>query len=279
MIYIATIHWNTDKWIDIQLKYLKKHIHKEFRVYAYLINIDKQHYSKFYYYITKDIKNHGRKLNILADTIVNSAENEDDIIIFLDGDAFPVNDLMPFLKNKLNQNKLIAIQRDENVGDKMPHPSFCAITVGFWKKINGDWRHGYKYTNKYGIKDTDIGSNLYKMLKDNNIKWFPMHRSNKTNLHPLFFGIYEDIVYHHGAGFRNPCTRSDREAEGIYIQEAKSYQTPNPFFKYLYYIKFKLYFFIIYKKRLANRALINKKLSKNIYNLILDDDLFYKQFI
>jgi hypothetical protein len=27
-------------------------------------------------------------------------------------------------------------------------------------------------------------------------------RSNRVDLDPLFFGIYGDVIYHHGAGFR-----------------------------------------------------------------------------
>jgi len=35
-------------------------------------------------------------------------------------------------------------------------------------------------------------------------------RTNGSKLHPLFFAIYGDIVYHHGAGFRgNALSRAD----------------------------------------------------------------------
>ena len=36
-------------------------------------------------------------------------------------------------------------------------------------------------------------------LEENNIKWHPPERTNKVNLHPLYFGIYDDLVYHHWA--------------------------------------------------------------------------------
>jgi hypothetical protein len=41
-----------------------------------------------------------------------------------------------------------------------------------------------------------------------------MLRSNKRDLHPLWFGVYENLVNHHGAGFRKPAMRTD-EATGI----------------------------------------------------------------
>ena len=41
------------------------------------------------------------------------------------------------------------------------------------------------------------------------IDWYPMLRSNRRDLHPLWFGLYEDLIYHHGAGFRPPVSRAD----------------------------------------------------------------------
>ena len=48
-----------------------------------------------------------------------------------------------------------------------------------------------------------------KMKKHNN-EYYPITRSNKVNLHALYFGIYEDLIYHHWAGSRRMITRQDR---------------------------------------------------------------------
>ena len=58
---------------------------------------------------------------------------------------------------------------------------------------------------------TDVGANLYKQLIDRRIDWLPLLRSNKVNLHPLYFGIYGGAIYHHGAGFRESACRLDGE--------------------------------------------------------------------
>ena len=47
-----------------------------------------------------------------------------------------------------------------------------------------------------------MGGNLLGLLEDAGIDWYPMLRTNKVNPHPLQFGVYEDLVYHHGGGFR-----------------------------------------------------------------------------
>lgn len=44
-------------------------------------------------------------------------------------------------------------------------------------------------------------------ISANNV--FPLLRTNKINHHPLMAGIYYDIFYHHCAGSRDFCARSD----------------------------------------------------------------------
>ena len=152
---------------------------------------------------------HAIKLNRLADTIAAATTRADDILIFLDGDAFPVADLRPLLNEALPKHKLVAVQRLENNGDIQPHPCFCATTVGFWRELQGDWREGYCWKDQNGREVTDVGGNLLKQVTDRGINWLPLRRTNKFNLHPLFFGIYGGVVYHHGAGFRNSVSRLD----------------------------------------------------------------------
>ena len=206
MIYIATVHWQTDEWIDIQLTYLKRFLNEPYRVYAFLNSISTQHYSKFDYVCDEPIEDHGIKLNLLAQIICLQA-NEEDVIIFMDGDAFPIAPLAPFLKDSLSTYPLVSVVRAENLSDRHPHPSFCATTVGFWKELKGDWKLGYCWTDSTGMLVSDTGANLLQKLEENSIKWLPLYRSESLGNHPLWYGIYHSLIYHHGAGFRTPAER------------------------------------------------------------------------
>lgn len=208
MIHIATVHWQTDKWIDLQLKHLNNCIVAPFKVYAFLNDIPQHHYTKFHYVCDEPIEEHGIKLNLLADIISSQAEDED-ILIFLDGDAFPVAPLDEFLKESLNQYPLTAIQRKEHLSDIQPHPSFCATTVGFWKYIKGDWKMGHCWKNSSGQMITDVGGNLLKQLLDTGSLWLPLHRTHSIGDHTLWYGVYHHLIYHHGAGFRKPFSLLD----------------------------------------------------------------------
>ena len=53
MICIATVHYKSDDWIDIQLKYIKKYVKEPFRIYACLNGIDKSHFGNYFFNIRR----------------------------------------------------------------------------------------------------------------------------------------------------------------------------------------------------------------------------------
>lgn len=259
MINIATVHFQSDRWIDIQLKYLHKFIQTDFRVYACLPEPKEKFENRFYFSSeyeppgnsseTPNI-NHSKKLNYLADVILKESE-DDDYLIFIDGDAFPIAELSPFLERILAQYYLAAVRRNENGGDIQPHPCFCATTTQFWKGIEGDWSPGFTWKNSAGLDVTDVGGNLLGTLLQREISWYPMLRSNTKNLHPLWFGIYDGIVYHHGAGFRPAVSR---------IDELASRQEGTVFFGSPQYSE-------------------NLKIIERIYKNIQNNEKFYLEFL
>ena len=127
---------------------------------------------------------------------------DDDLLMFLDGDAFPIADPMPLIEDGLSRAPLIAVRRAENVDQPQPHPCFCVTTVGAWRSLPGDWSGGYTWPGHKGKLVTDVGGNLLRALELANAPWVQVLRSNRVDLDPLFFGIYGDVLYHHGAGFR-----------------------------------------------------------------------------
>jgi len=273
MIYLATIHWKTDRWINIQQKYIKRYISDRFKIYASLYGIDKKYYSKFNYVYSNTLIDHGEQLNYLAERITKDSNDDNDIIVFIDGDAFPISELSSYINNKLRQYPLIAIQRRENEGDRKPHPSFCATTVGFWKRIKGDWERGYLYQNDAGKMITDIGAILYEKLRNENVIWHPLLRTNKINFHSVMFGIYDDMVYHHGAGFREPCLRSelDNNYNNTLLNKIISIVTDNLTQK----IKDKYNPVYKVKKEIIKK---NQVVSNKIFRWIIEDEFFFEKF-
>jgi hypothetical protein len=206
VIHVATVHHKSNKWIDIQLAYLRRHLHEPYRVVANLEGVPGDHGQKFDRVIPARGR-HAGKLNFMASEIVAEAR-ADDLIMFIDGDAFPIADPMPTVHKALDETVLIAVRREENGEDKQPHPSFCVVRAGDWDRLRGDWSMGHCWEDQFGELVSDSGGNLLAALERAGAPWTPIVRSNRVNPHPLWFAVYGDIIYHHGAGFRIPVARS-----------------------------------------------------------------------
>ena len=198
LLHIATVHWHDERWIEPQLRFIRKNL-PEHRIWASLNGIDIEKWRGEFHF-AEDLKGkHHHKLNALAEMILEVAA-EEDLLLFVDSDAFPIAGVGPEL---LAGFPLVAVRRDENAGQPMPHPCFCLTTVGFWREIKGDWGFGdLHWTTPSGDRLTDVGANLLGQLIERGIEWRPLLRSNTVDLDPLWFGIYGDVVYHHGAGSR-----------------------------------------------------------------------------
>lgn len=216
MIYFVTAHWQTDRWIDIQHEMLRKYSDVPYKVYASLTAIDIEQYNVFDFVFLNRHLSHDQQLDALADRVLKNSTSDDDWIVFIDGDAFPIAPVYESISSKLSEHQLVAVQRVENLGEKQPHPSFCATTVGVWRKIGGTWAMGHTWINAMGYHDTDVGGDLLGLLEASNVKWYPLHRTNTRDVNPVFYGVYGNIVYHHGAGFRIKGCRQIYYDAGLY---------------------------------------------------------------
>jgi hypothetical protein len=200
MLYIATVHYKSPQWIEIQTGYLRRYISIPYQVWTSLEQINRS-YSTYFDRVLEQRGSHAGKLNHLAMEIAHEAA-DNDLLMFLDGDAFPIADPMPLIDDGLSRAPLIAVRRIENVNEPQPHPCFCVTTVGTWERLHGDWTSGPTWPGARGTHVGDVGGNLLRRLELTETPWVEVHRTNRKNLDPLYYAVYGDVVYHHGAGFR-----------------------------------------------------------------------------
>jgi hypothetical protein len=200
MVYVATAQYRSPRWIEIQTRYLRESIGVPFQTWSSLELIDTS-FAVHFDRVVEQLGPHAGKLNHLAMEISVEAADED-LLMFLDGDAFTIADPMPLIQDALARAPLLAVRRDENVEEPQPHPSFCVTTVGTWSSLCGDWTAGPTWTGAHGSPTSDVGANLLRKLELAQTPWVPVLRSNSHDIDPLYFGIYGGVVYHHGAGFR-----------------------------------------------------------------------------
>ena len=78
MIHIATVHWRSDRWIDIQLRYLERNLDEPYRVYAWLDEEIRDQAHKFFYATDVPVEQHELKLTLLGDLVAHAAERRRD---------------------------------------------------------------------------------------------------------------------------------------------------------------------------------------------------------
>lgn len=200
MLYIATVHYKSPKWVEVQTRYLRENIGVPMQIWSSLQDIDPS-YASHFDRILDQRGSHAGKLNHMAMEIAQEA-SRDDLIMFLDGDAFPIADPMPLIQESLAKAPLVAVRRAENVDEPQPHPCFCVTTLGTWLDLPGDWTAGPTWIGARGKPTTDVGGNLLRRLELSGTPWVQVLRSNHHQLDPLWFAIYGEVIYHHGAGFR-----------------------------------------------------------------------------
>ena len=214
MIYFCVVYWKNPEWIDCQLSHIAAYTESKYQLLCMHTGLeasDMQN-SRFSYAANTQIREHAVKLDILGHEACRMSTSNEDILVFIDSDAFPIAKWEASCLAELKSHKLLAVQRLENLGDPQPHPCFCVTTVGFWREIGGTWSSGHSWFNTRGEKVTDVGGNLGKHLERSGQPWRPLLRSNTYNPHPLWFGVYGNMIYHHGAGSRKRLSRFDREA-------------------------------------------------------------------
>lgn len=217
MIHVLTAHFRTSRWIPPQHACLDAYIAEPHRVLCSVEGFDAEKVRRLparHWSVIEQSGEHAEKLNELARLAIAEADARD-VLLFLDGDALPVGDLSHVFQ-VCRDGGLVAVRRDENLGDPQPHPSFCAARVDFWRALPGDWSPGPKWVNSAGRSVTDVGARTWTNLRARGLTWTPLLRTCTHALHKVWFGVYGDLVYHHGAGFRFPVCRHDFVASEAY---------------------------------------------------------------
>lgn len=221
MIHFLSVHTST-RWIDIQRRFIEGNVATPHRFWLYLEDDADEvcsTYASSTCYVARsgvvdppNSRSSGRhvaRLNKLTRHVISqSLVAEEDVLVFLDSDAFLIRSIEPLVE-ELKRYPVISVQRLEN-GDRHSHPCFFMTTVCTWKSLNGGcgtngpmWNLG-RTDSVFRPKKCDTGGAIYNEIKRRGVKWLPLNRTNVVDFAPVLFGIYGHTVYHHGCGSRSP---------------------------------------------------------------------------
>lgn len=210
-LLIASVFGPSDrnlKWLQLQQKFIKDTT-SDFdyavcldrispNLFDTIIIPSKEHYDSNASVI------HCDKLNVIIEYALTK---EYDSLLILDSDAFPINkNWESSLLKKMTDHDVAAVIRFENL-DTFPHPS-----IHFAKNRTAIQKLKFRYvnnTNMLGVHMSDSSSNVKR--------FYPLIRTNKINPHPILYGIYANMFYHHGAG-----TRPKKEFRGMNYHAIKT---------------------------------------------------------
>jgi hypothetical protein len=220
-VHVATVHHRDDRFADIQLDALERWIDEPLETWAVLDNVTS---NRFDHVVTTTETKHGPRLDVIARSIIKAA-NPSDLIMFIDGDAWPVAFVTPAVWDAVRRGKILAVRRDESPAGPWPHPLFCVTTVEDWDRLDASWVPETWADPTVKLR-YDVGAGVGRRLLEEGRDFLPLLRLNTSDPHPLFFGVYGDkngpLIYHHGAGFRSKYSKASRPEDTIEAIQALS---------------------------------------------------------
>ncbi len=225
-VHITSTHYGNPFWIDIQIESIKKHLKVPYKTYMVHANMPKdiKDYTDEFDFLVSDPRSkfHNVDSHQLALPIIQKELQPNDIVIKIDSDAFFINDIDEAFLDRVDREKFIALKEprhESNLEHDTAHPVFYAFKGEYLEEKGG-------LMNAMCTIQVDGASNWWggvdNWLRKTIGKWGVIERTNVTNLHPLYFGIYGDLIYHNWAGSRIMRTREDRRRaknEGISLDE------------------------------------------------------------
>jgi len=228
MIRIQSVHFVED-WIDIQEKSFEKYITEPYLVYTRLPDnveeagvktasggvIPKPHFEKNKNRFHLSVRG-AQRIAETTGVVLRAMDNEgdiqdDDLIIIMDADCLPISkDFIPHIRTYLDKTPIVMACEPEHEHQlvRMPHPFFVAFKG---KTLHEKDSEGNSLMKCLSTR-VEISGNWWGLL----MNWHDekgvttIERTNIVNLHPLYYGIYDDVLYHHWAGSRKMITRPDR---------------------------------------------------------------------
>lgn len=220
-VHVVTIHWGSADWVRLQQTQLARHLdttrvslHLGIGGGVQLTDPALRNWHQFDEFNVITVE--GRHAQNLDGVIARAATGiaSEDLLLVLDQDAFPIRPLRDLVTYACAEDQPIAAVRTENNGDEQPHPLFCLLPFALWLRLAGTWAEGPVRVVEDGHIRRDVGGQFLQQLNKADQEWVRLRRSADLGDHPVLYGVYGDVVYHHGAASRPVWT--DVDATRVY---------------------------------------------------------------
>tara|TARA_R100001163_G_C5065840_1_gene203918 strand:+ start:279 stop:1220 length:942 start_codon:yes stop_codon:yes gene_type:complete len=231
--HIITHHYSTTAWFEIQKRHILKYTDPEltpYKLYLAKYNIDMPEDFDLpdnweiidldEIYPSECGNEHYLQMQWIYENCVKDKAKDDEMIIFLDSDAFPcryewVKDILVGITGQNNQFGIplpddyepvhaAVIHFTENRGirepdEYHPYPDLCffAIMKKTWDENNLKWT-----LDKNNPRHQNPGFAMKEQIAEAELRVGAIERTNKFNAHNVMFGVYGGFLYHQHCGSR-----------------------------------------------------------------------------
>jgi hypothetical protein len=186
--------------------------------------------------VIADHKNPSKQHSMALTQLMNAALSDGREEIFtLDVDSFPIQkNWMNLMVTKAKKNSgVCAVHRIENGDVFLPHPCGALILASFVHKYPFEFfpenieSAGSEFLSETNQRaDSGIGLALSLSLWKNKQPWSELPRSNHLNMHYLIAGVYGDVIFHLGAGSREPIFSKEIKTNSLMKATSPLKKTP-----------------------------------------------------
>ncbi len=163
-------------------------------------------------------REHSRLLNSLVDRAVSDGC---EFIATFDMDSWPIQaDWNEFYAVLLTaQTPVASIVRTE-LCDNFPFSAFTIFGAGFWQSAQSSFNTQGRplfslEAAALSSRPGETGSGILAQLLDAGQQFLRLERSNTWNVHPIIAAVYDNTIFHLGAGSRTPRFITDEQTYQI----------------------------------------------------------------
>jgi hypothetical protein len=215
------------------IEQIKKHTWGEYRIYGYAPRASESFLktlkrSGIIYLPEREVAEEVKKLqseeptkqqmkehSFLLNKLVSHAfEDGCDFAAAFDMDSWPAMSGWDLFYSRMlsDQTPVAGIVRTE-LNDNFPHGAFILLAKSFWKPESSSFCADQ--TRSLSRRPGETGGGILDQLANERKTLLRLERTNQWNLHRVMAGLYDDAIFHFGAGSRNPRFITDVEQYGL----------------------------------------------------------------
>lgn len=236
-VHILAFHFGTTAWLEIQKRHILKYTQdRDYKLWLGKYKVDLPDNFDIpenweildldTIYPEENGVDHYQQMEWMWHNCIKENMDDDDVIIIIDSDAFPVSSdwwkIVELLQNDDPKTpQVIHTNHAENLGIAQPpqydvYPDLCffATKKETWEENNLEWGFFQPMHQNpgFGMKDR---------IEKAGLRTGSMLRTNKFNSHRVMFGVYGNCIYHQHCGSRAIIGRPQDSGNGGHVNDKR----------------------------------------------------------